>query len=112
MPTPTSLDSTHVPSLAQLLDSEGTIRDAIRAHCGTGRFWVFGSVARDEATTKSDYDLLVEFLPGASYFDLLELEIKLSELLGKPVDIMSIKSEGYVADCARSEAILVEPSEA
>ncbi|MFP2068310.1 nucleotidyltransferase family protein [Actinotignum timonense] len=112
MNTTASSDSTQVPSLAQLLDSEEAIRDAIKAHCGTGRFWVFGSVARAEATTESDYDLLVEFLPGASYFDLIELEMKLSELLGKPVDVMSSKSQGYVADNARSEAILVEPSEA
>lgn len=112
MNTPASHNSTHVPSLAQLLAAEGAIRDAIKAHCGTGRFWVFGSVARCEATTESDYDLLVEFLPDASYFDLIDLEIKLSELLGKPVDIMSSNSRGYVADYARSEAIAVESPEA
>ncbi|MDE1537072.1 MULTISPECIES: hypothetical protein [Actinotignum] len=47
----------------------------------------------------------VQFKLALDNFDLIALEIKLGELLGKPVDIMSSKSEGYVADYARSEAI-------
>ncbi|MFE1523311.1 nucleotidyltransferase family protein [Schaalia turicensis] len=100
--------SAQVPSLQRLQSAEEAIRDVIKLHKGTGRFWVFGSVARGEATTESDYDLLVEFSPGASFFDLIELEIKLSELLESPVDVMSIRSEGYAADHARSQAIEIK----
>lgn len=100
--------STQVPSLQRLQSAEEAIRDVIKLHKGTGRFWVFGSVARGEATTESDYDLLVEFLPDASYFDLVTIEMKLSELLETPVDVMSIRSRGYAADHARSQAIEIK----
>ena len=43
---------------------------------GVKSLMVFGSVARDEARTDSDVDLLVEFtLEGKiTYFDLVEME--------------------------------------
>lgn len=95
------------PSLERLRAADDEVRDAIKCHKGTGRYWVFGSVARGEATRDSDYDLLVEFLPGASYFNLAALEIELSELLRNPVEIMPSSSQGYAADHARSQAIAV-----
>ncbi len=95
------------PSLERLRAVEGDVRDVIKHHKGTGKYWVFGSVSRGEATRDSDYDLLVEFLPGASYFNLAALEIELSNLLHNPVEIMSSSSQGYAADHARSHAIAV-----
>lgn len=95
------------PSLERLRAVEGDVRDVIKHHKGTGRYWVFGSVARGEATRDSDYDLLVEFLPGASYFNLAALEIELSKMLHNPVEIMPSSSQGYVAEHARSQAIAV-----
>lgn len=50
---------------------------------------VFGSVARGEATDDSDIDLLVEFEPGSSLLDLIELEEALLTLLGTNVDVIS-----------------------
>lgn len=100
--------SVTIPSLEQLRAAEREVRDAIKRHKGTGAYWVFGSVARGEATENSDYDLLVEFLPGASYFDLTALEIELSELLQNSVDVMSSRAEGYAADYARSQAIALD----
>lgn len=50
---------------------------------------VFGSVARGEANEKSDVDLLVNFVPGASLFDLIYLKDDVERLLGTPVDIVS-----------------------
>lgn len=99
--------SATAPSLERLCAVKGDVRDVIKRHKGTGRYWVFGSVARGEATRDSDYDLLVEFLPGASYFNLAALEIELSELLHNPVEIMPSSSQGYVAEHARSQAITV-----
>jgi len=48
---------------------------------------VFGSVARGTATKDSDFDLLVDFAPGASVFDQVALAGALEELLGRPVDV-------------------------
>ncbi len=51
---------------------------------------VFGSSLRDDMTGESDIDLLVTFKEGAavSLFDLMGLEEKLSQLFGRPVDIV------------------------
>jgi predicted nucleotidyltransferase len=49
----------------------------------------FGSVLRDDFGPDSDVDVLVEFEPKAivGYFDLADMEIELSELLGRKADI-------------------------
>jgi hypothetical protein len=50
---------------------------------------IFGSVARGEATKKSDVDLLVEFSKRKSLLALVTLERKLSTALGKKVDLLT-----------------------
>jgi len=52
---------------------------------------VFGSAARGGLRPDSDFDLLVEFLPGAEV-DLVEhfaVETEFSDLLGRKVDLVS-----------------------
>ncbi|HDG97157.1 MAG TPA: nucleotidyltransferase [Desulfobacterales bacterium] len=51
---------------------------------------LFGSYRRGEDREKSDVDILVEFEPDAkiSLLDFIEIEIYLSELLGKRVDLV------------------------
>ncbi len=51
---------------------------------------VIGSVARGESTDASDIDFLVEFEPASSLFDLIHLEEALEDLLGAPVDVISV----------------------
>jgi uncharacterized protein len=50
---------------------------------------LFGSVLRDDFSSQSDVDVLVEFEPGATvgYFELADMESELSELLGRKADI-------------------------
>lgn len=50
---------------------------------------VFGSVARGEATDRSDIDLLVDLEPGRSLLDQVRLRRALSELLGVEVDVVA-----------------------
>jgi predicted nucleotidyltransferase len=50
---------------------------------------VFGSMARGEATEKSDIDLLVEFGERKSLLDLVRLERELSATLGRKVDLLT-----------------------
>ena len=52
---------------------------------------VFGSVARGEADSQSDIDLLVNMEPGRSLLDLIGLLIDLEELLGCKVDVVTEK---------------------
>jgi len=54
---------------------------------GVKSLLLFGSVARDEATTASDVDLLVEFSRPVGYFGLFALQDYLEKLLGCPVDL-------------------------
>ena len=60
----------------------------VHAHRGR-RAYLFGSLARNEGTPASDVDVIVEFEPGSSLFDLMHLETDLRELLGVPVDVVS-----------------------
>ena len=54
---------------------------------GVKSLLLFGSVARDEATSKSDVDLLVEFNRPVGYFGLFALQDYLEKLLGCSVDL-------------------------
>ncbi|GAB4504911.1 MAG: nucleotidyltransferase family protein [Anaerolineales bacterium] len=54
---------------------------------GVKSLLLFGSVARNEATSASDVDLLVEFNRPVGYFGLFALQDYLEKLLGCPVDL-------------------------
>jgi predicted nucleotidyltransferase len=60
----------------------------IAARHGASNVRIFGSVARGEAGTSSDLDLLVAFESGRSLLDQIGLEQDLEELLGFEVDIV------------------------
>jgi hypothetical protein len=51
---------------------------------------IFGSVARREATGRSDIDFLVEFPKGTSLLTHAAFQRELSELLGRSVDVASV----------------------
>ena len=50
---------------------------------------IFGSYARGEETPNSDIDVLVNFLDGATLFDLSGLTIFLKKKLQRQVDVVS-----------------------
>ena len=54
---------------------------------GVKSLQLFGSVARDEATSSSDVDLLVEFNRPTGYFGLFSLQDYLEKLLDCSVDL-------------------------
>ena len=56
---------------------------------GVLRASLFGSVARGDATGKSDVDFLVEFEKGRTLLDLAGLHRELEEILGRAVDIVT-----------------------
>lgn len=66
------------------------ILDTATKH-GASNIRIFGSVARGEADTKSDIDLLVDMEQGRTFFDLSDLLIELQDLLGRDVDVVTEK---------------------
>lgn len=52
---------------------------------------IFGSYVREESTEKSDIDLLVETEKGMDLMTFVDLEMKLTEILGQKVDLVSIR---------------------
>jgi uncharacterized protein len=68
--------------------------------------FLFGSVARDEATPESDVDFLVEFNRPVGLFMLLGLQSFLEELLGCSVDLGTPNSlRPYMRERVLKEAI-------
>ena len=53
---------------------------------------VFGSFARGEASQESDVDILIRLTEPIGLFSLAELQQKLSETLGKKVDLVTEKA--------------------
>ncbi len=69
---------------------------------------VFGSVARCEARSDSDLDLLVEFESGRSLFDLGGLIADMEDLFGCKVDVISEKGlKPRFRDRVMQEAIAI-----
>jgi predicted nucleotidyltransferase len=63
----------------------------IAARHGASDVRVFGSVARGEAGETSDVDFLVELEPGRSLLDHAALKVDLESLLGRPVDVATVR---------------------
>lgn len=96
-------DVLNVPNLRRLHAVRGAILHAAQQR-RLGRVRVFGSVARGQATTGSDVDLLVHPDPGASLFDLAGFMSEVEDLLGVPVDVVSDRGTGATMERIRAEA--------
>lgn len=64
----------------------------ILKQAGVTRSAVFGSHARGEQRQDSDLDMLVELPRGNTLLDLVRLQRKLEQGLGKKVDLTTYKS--------------------
>ena len=69
---------------------------------------LFGSALRDDFGSDSDVDLLVTFTPEAewSLLDHVQMQTELSELLGRPVDLVSRRAIERSANPIRKREIL------
>ncbi len=86
-------------------------REAIADFCRRWKiteFSVFGSVLRDDFGADSDLDVLVDFVPGQDIglWDLSRMERELSELVGRPVDLLTRGGVEHMSNGIRRRAIL------
>ncbi len=73
---------------------------------GIGSVRVFGSVARGEAGPDSDVDFLVQVEPGRSILAVGGFLDEVSELLGRPVHVVTARSlNGLDSQRTLSEAV-------
>ncbi len=84
--------------------------DDIAAFCRRWRLAelsLFGSVLRDDFSRESDIDVLVAFEPGcAPGFGFVRMANELSELFGRPVDVLTRSAVERSANHLRRKAIL------
>ena len=89
--------------LSSVTIDEHTLQGICRRN-NVSRLSVFGSFARGEDRPGSDIDLLVEFSEPKGLFDLIALEIQLSEQLGRKVDLLTEQSVSpYLRDSIRRD---------
>jgi predicted nucleotidyltransferase len=92
-------------------DSLTTLRPhilAAAAACGARDVRMFGSAARGEEGEDSDIDFVVSLEPGRTLLDLTRLEVRLEQLLGRRVDVVT--EDGLrepIRSTALREAVLV-----
>ena len=83
------------------------IEEFLKKH-GIKKASVFGSYARGDATLDSDIDLLVEFPEETSLLDHVGMQIELSEILNKKIDLHSLNGlSPYIKDSILQEAIVI-----
>ncbi|MGV0023932.1 nucleotidyltransferase family protein [Phormidesmis priestleyi] len=58
-------------------------------HYPIAKLSLFGSILRDDFKPDSDVDMLVEFTSDSkiTYFDLVKMELELTEMVGRKVDL-------------------------
>jgi len=71
---------------AEVLEHLSAHRDELDSY-GVATLAVFGSVARGEATSRSDVDILVEFHRPVGLFEFVRLQRRLEKILRRRVDL-------------------------
>lgn len=91
-----------------LLQAAAPILKSLSAEHGYRRIGVFGSVARHQARTDSDIDLIVEPPSGTSTFDFISFKMLVERVLGRKVDLIDYGGlkEG-IDDDIRREVVLL-----
>ncbi|MBF0592854.1 MAG: nucleotidyltransferase family protein [Nitrospirae bacterium] len=82
--------------------------DIIRWRYPVSKIGVFGSVAKGKDTETSDVDVLVKFREPVDIFEFIDFKEFLENLLGKTVDLVSIKAlKPFLKDKLLSEVVYV-----
>ena len=91
-----------------MVEAAAPILTRVAEDRGYKRLAVFGSVARHDARADSDIDLLIEPPPGTSIGDLLAVRELFSQIVGRPVDLVTYRGlKPQLDDDIRREAVLL-----
>ena len=63
-------------------------KNKLQTDFGVTSIGIFGSYVRGEQNEESDVDILVDMRDGVTLFDLMALELYLSDLMGKKADVV------------------------
>lgn len=83
-----TLGMNKIMSKAEILRLLAEKSPEIKKH-GVSKIAIFGSAARDEMSAGSDIDILVEFDRQVGLFQFARLKMRLEEILGAPVDLVT-----------------------
>mgnify|MGYP002515507836 CR=1 FL=1 len=91
-------------------ESLKTILTPIAKRYGLKKLSVFGSVARGEATEKSDVDLLVDTPKGWGLIAFCGLRSDIEDTLNCPIDLVStgIEDKKFLSRIHQDEVVLYE----
>lgn len=92
----------------EILRTLEPLRSDLEARYKVKEISLFGSFVRGQQTDASDVDVLVEFAPNATFFDLVRLAMFLEEILQRHVDVIpkdSLRAE--IRDAVLRERVLV-----
>ena len=71
----------------ELLTTLSNVKGELEEQFGIAKIALFGSYARDEASSDSDVDIAIIQIERKDYFNRVEAKYYLEKLLGKRVDI-------------------------
>lgn len=77
---------------AQVLRALKKHKPTLESRFGVTRLALFGSFARDQATDKSDVDILVRFNRPATFKSYFGVQFYIEDLLGRNVDLVTEKA--------------------
>lgn len=84
--------TTSVPNLTDLRKILQEHKDELYQQFGVTHVGLFGSYAREEATSTSDIDIVVE-IENPDLFIMAALKTYLEELLHHPVDVIRLRQQ-------------------
>ena len=95
----------HAPDVSSVFERVNSIRELLAAH-GVQRLGVFGSVARGDANSDSDIDVIVDLDPRhETLSDLVAVADLLEEVLDADVDLVTRNGlSRYIAPSIEEEA--------
>lgn len=100
-----ALDDVHPETL---LEAAAPVLRQLAAQHGYTRLAVFGSVARHEARSDSDIDLLVAVPRGTTLFGLGQFKMLVEQVLGRDIDLVTYGGlKPRLDDDIRRDAVLL-----